>query len=75
MPVWMDIVKNQLAKGQKDDPNYDLKDAMIDSKKIYKKSAKTVSAVAKKMVPVIGKNKTAKKPKRRRRRNTAKRNQ
>ena len=69
MTAWNDAVKTTYEGGKAKNPLYSLKDAMLDARKVYKSSSKTVSNVAKKVVPVIGKNKTKR---RRGRRGTSK---
>lgn len=68
MTAWTDAVKEAYKGGKAKNPLYSLKDAMLDARKVYKSSSKTVSNVASKVVPVLGKNKT----RRRGRRGTAK---
>lgn len=66
MTAWTDAVSAAYKGGKAKNPLYSLKDAMLDAKKVYRSSSKTVSAVANKVVPVIGKSKTSKKRKGRR---------
>jgi hypothetical protein len=59
MTAWTDAVQAAYKGGKAKNPLYSLKDAMLDARKVYKSSSKTVSNVANKVVPIIGKkNKT-----------------
>ena len=55
MTAWTDTVKATYKEGKAKNSLYSLKDAMLDAKKVYKSSAKTISNVANKVVPKIGK--------------------
>lgn len=57
---WNQTVNQVFKAGKAKNPLYSLKDAMLDAKKVYRSSAKTVSNVTKTVVPIIGKNKTRK---------------
>ena len=66
MTAWTDAVKDAYKGGKAKNPLYSLKDAMLDARKVYKSSSKTVSNVANKVVPVFGKKSKARRSRGRR---------
>ena len=45
---WVNTVKNTFKMGKKKNPNYTLRDAMLDAKKVYKKGESVVMSITNK---------------------------